>query len=238
MTLEAIPCRRENYGGPRTGPVSYLVVHYTAGDGDTARANGLYFSRNTVAASAHYFVDDGGAVASVPETHVAWHCGAASYRHPHCRNGNSLGVELCSVRRDDSYGFTEATLENALTLLADLMTRHGVPIERVVRHYDVTGKCCPAPFVTDEAAWRQFLERLEARSMTDETFAALCQRRQAEVGAQPPGDWSAEARAWAEGRGLLVGDSAGMRYKSPVTREELVQVLYRLTKEDSHGDTE
>ena len=42
-----------------------------------------------------------------------------------------------------------------------------------------------------------------------------------------PSDWSAEARAWAESQGLLVGDGSAMRYKSPVTREELAEILYR-----------
>src|SRR5699024_1902095 len=105
MTVNSIPCRRENYGGLRTGPVEYLVVHYTAGDGDTARDNGLYFGRERVEALAHYFVDRTGVVASVPENHVAWHCGAAVYRHPCCRNANSLGVELCSVMDEDGYRF-------------------------------------------------------------------------------------------------------------------------------------
>ena len=138
MTLEAIPCRRENYGGPRTGPVSYLVVHYTAGDGDTARANGLYFSRSVVAASAHYFVDDGGVVASVPETHVAWHCGAASYRHPHCRNSNSLGVELCDTRADGSYGDYELDCLHSVRVVG---SRHAVAACLCGHGHDGKGQC-------------------------------------------------------------------------------------------------
>ena len=105
LEIETIPCREENHGSRRTEPVSYLVVHYTAGNGDTARDNGRYFARCAVGASAHYFVDKTRVVASVAEENVAWHCGAASYRHPHCRNGNSIGVELCSVLRDGQYAF-------------------------------------------------------------------------------------------------------------------------------------
>lgn len=237
MTIKSIPCRRENYGGQRTGPLEYLVVHYTAGDGDTARDNGLYFARERVDASAHYFVDGTGAVASVPETHVAWHCGAAVYRHPCCRNGNSLGVELCSVLDGGSYRFEAATLDNAAALLRQLMERYHIPVERVLRHYDVTGKCCPAPFVTDGAAWRQFLQRLE-EPMTKEAFADWMDQYRRDEGQQPPAAWSEEARAWAERQGLLVGDSGGMRYKSPVTREELAQILYRLMGGAEHGDAQ
>ena len=124
LEIETIPCREDNHGSRRTEPVSYLVVHYTAGNGDTARDNGRYFARCAVGASAHYFVDKTRVVASVAEENVAWHCGASHYRHPHCRNGNSIGVELCSVLRDGQYAFEAETVENALALLAELMRRY------------------------------------------------------------------------------------------------------------------
>ena len=177
-------------------------------------------------------------VASVAEENVAWHCGAASYRHPHCRNGNSIGVELCSVLRDGQYAFEDETVENALALLAELMRRYEIPVERVLRHYDVTGKVCPAPFVADTAAWQQFLDRLEEKTMTEEAFAAQMAQYLKALAQEPPAEWSEEARAWAEGAGILQGDGTGMRYRSPLTREELVQVLYRLEKGESHGTAE
>lgn len=238
MEIETIPCREDNCGGRRTEPVTYLVVHYTAGNGDTARDNGRYFARCAVGASAHYFVDSKQVVASVAEENVAWHCGAASYRHPHCRNGNSIGVELCSILRNGQYAFEAETVENAVALLSALMTRYEIPVERVLRHYDVTGKVCPAPFVADGAAWQDFLDRLEENTMTDEAFAAQMARYLEILAQQPPADWSEEARAWAEGAGILQGDGTGMRYRSPLTREELVQVLYRLEKGESHGTAE
>ena len=40
------------------------------------------------------------------------------------------------------------------------MKKYNVPVERVIRHYDVTGKVCPKPFVDDEKAWKEFKERL------------------------------------------------------------------------------
>ena len=39
---------------------------------------------------------------SLIHIYTAWHCGASSYRHPSCRNANSIGMELCS--RKDSRG--------------------------------------------------------------------------------------------------------------------------------------
>ena len=159
MNKLAIACNTSNYGGLRTQKIKYIVVHYTAGDGDTARDNGLYFQRNgNLGASAHWFVDEKNAVLSVPEEFVAWHCGGAAYAHPECRNGNSIGVEICSDKDADGlYYFTDDTLETAAELIRELMKKHDVPIKNVIRHYDVTGKICPAPFVgAGKDAWDEF----------------------------------------------------------------------------------
>ena len=49
-----------------------------------------------------------------------------------------------------------------------------------------------------------------------------------EQAAKEPGDWSGEAREWAENAGLIAGDTNGKKmYKKPMTREEFVTVLYR-----------
>ena len=162
MNKFAIACNPENYGGLRGQAVEYIVIHYTAGDGDTAENNGIYFSRNSVAASAHWFVDEKDAVLSVPEEFVAWHCGGAAYSHNKCRNSNSIGVELCSEKDDMGvYYFNDDTLRNAVELVHELMEKYRVPISNVIRHYDVTGKTCPAPFVgAGLGEWEIFKEAL------------------------------------------------------------------------------
>jgi len=162
MERETIACHPANYGGMRIEPIRYIVVHYTAGNGDTARNNGLYFQRvGGLGASAHWFVDEGEAILSVPETSVAWHCGGQVYLHPACRNENSLGVELCS-RQDETgaYFFSDATVENGAKLISELMKTYDVPVENVLRHYDVTGKKCPAPWV-ETGAWEVFRDMLK-----------------------------------------------------------------------------
>ena len=158
MNMLAISCNTQNYGGLRGQKVEYIVIHYTAGRGDTARNNGEYFRNNKVGASAHWFVDEQEAVLSVEEHFVAWHCGGAAYKHPACRNGNSVGVELCSeMDEKGQYYFNEATVANAKELVRYLMEKYNVPVERVIRHYDVTGKICPAPFVgAGKDAWDEF----------------------------------------------------------------------------------
>ena len=61
--------------------------------------------------------------------------------------------------RDDIY-------ENAMTALRlgnekkELMAKYNIPAANVIRHYDVTGKVCPEPYVRDTAAWNTFKANL------------------------------------------------------------------------------
>ena len=56
-----IPCNSTNYQTGRAQKIQFIVVHYTANDGDSARGNCVYFQRNPgLYASAHYFVDETG----------------------------------------------------------------------------------------------------------------------------------------------------------------------------------
>lgn len=152
---------RGNYKKGRAGTVRYIVIHYTANNGDTAFGNASYFAQNAVSASAHYFVDENEAWQSVKDGDTAFHCGAKRYRHPDCRNGNAIGVELCSRKNSGGkYYFKDGTVQRAADLTRSLMKKYGVDVNHVLRHYDVTGKNCPAPFVENGAAWKNFLNRL------------------------------------------------------------------------------
>lgn len=135
--------------------IRYLVIHYTGAFG-TAEENCSFFAAQKRNSSAHYFVGYEGEIwQSVEDENIAWHCGAKQYRHPECRNANSIGIELCVRKKDKSsrkaedpdWYFEDATVEAAVELTRYLMKRYGIPVARVLRHYDVTGKVCPAPYV-------------------------------------------------------------------------------------------
>ena len=148
-----------NYNSLKGKVNKYIVIHYTANNGDTAKGNCKYFYSTDRGSSAHYFVDENGVWQCVEDKNVAWHCGAQSYKHPYCRNNNSIGIELCS-RKDGNYYFKDKTVDNAVELVKMLMAKYNVPVENVIRHYDVTGKICPEPFVRDITKWQNFKERL------------------------------------------------------------------------------
>ena len=168
--MEFIACNMANYRAGRTQPVRYIVMHYTANNGDTAKNNCDYYHRvGGLQASAHYFVDEHGAMQSVREGDTAWHCGARAYWHPECRNGNSIGIEMCSRKRaDGSYYILPETVANAAALAKDIMQRYGIDTEHVVRHYDVTGKRCPMPWVDDPAQWTAFKDMLKQNDNDEE----------------------------------------------------------------------
>lgn len=151
-----------NFKKGRTSPILYIVIHYTANNGDTAKNNADYFANNqNLSASAHYFVDEITEWQSVSDNDTAYHCGAKTYRHKVCRNSNSIGIELCSRRNSQgNYYFKEETVKRAAELTKVLMKKYNIPIENVIRHFDVTGKICPAPMVNDENLWKKFLSML------------------------------------------------------------------------------
>ena len=161
MNIKEMLAHTSNYNKGRKRPIQFIVVHYTANNGDRAQGNGNYFAQANRNASAHYFVDENEIVQSVKDNDTAWHCGAKSYKHPKCRNDNSIGVEMCSEKDDKGqYYINQATQNTAIKLIKVLMEKYNIPIENVIRHYDVTGKMCPEPFVRNQMQWLDFKQKL------------------------------------------------------------------------------
>lgn len=163
---------RKNYGSMRTltpGKV-WLVFHYTANDGDTDEANANYFATGYRGASAHWFVDNDSATNSVPENYTAWHVGGNRYSnykqtggakyYGMCKNTNSIGIEMCDCEKNGKYNFTEATLNNVVELAKEIVARYNIPRSMCIRHFDVVGKKCPAPFVDNPADFEALLDRI------------------------------------------------------------------------------
>lgn len=209
--MNFVQCNTANYRAGRTQPVRYIVMHYTANNGDTARDNCDYYHRvGGLQASAHYFCDEYGAMQSVREGDTAWHCGAEAgrrYWHPECRNANSIGIEMCSRKRaDGSYYIKPETVANAAALAKDIMQRYGIDIDHVLRHYDVTGKHCPMPWVDDPAQWDAFKASLAPEENTDEEDEDMATRYNS-VNELP--EWAQEETQKLIDRGALLGDEHG-----------------------------
>ena len=144
-------CGSDHMTRGRTRAIDRIVVHYT-GTTASARNNATYFSRNeNQGASAHYFVDDimPEIYQSVAEGDTAWHAGNWDMN---CR---SIGIEVVSAGED----FSEVEIAKLAWLVQKLMAKYGIGASGVIRHYDVTGKLCPAPYV-DAGKWAALKARI------------------------------------------------------------------------------
>lgn len=143
----------------------YIVIHYV-GAVSTAKANADYFYSVNRQASAHYFVDENEIWQVVKEGDGAWHCGTTGkYYHSECRNTNSIGIEMCCYMNNGVLDIKEETINKTIELVKELMAKYNIPVGNVIRHYDVTHKVCPAPFVNNSNRWNDFKSRLVGPSL-------------------------------------------------------------------------
>ncbi|ERK63028.1 MULTISPECIES: N-acetylmuramoyl-L-alanine amidase [unclassified Oscillibacter] len=221
-TLKEQLANSGNYGGSRAASqIKYLIFHYTGNDGDKAANNAAYFQQNIVKASAHYFVDDTTVWRSVPDLKVAWAVGGSKYpnadktgggtMHGIITNTNSISIEMCDTIRNGVYQASEATLANAAALGRELMAKYGIPLERVYRHFDVTGKHCPS-YLVNAQKWAEFKKRLEVKIMDN-----------------APSPAHKEGVEWAIANGIMTGNGEGdLMLSQPVTRQQMCTMLHRL----------
>ena len=161
--------------------IEFIVVHYLG----VPNADNPYLYGGGY--GGHYNIQRDGSVykAADPKTAVVWHCGGGLQGsgghtfHGICTNYNSIGIEcgVCysdtSVKEasgdSDQWYFTTETQESLVWLVAKLMKEYGIGIDHVIRHYDVTGKICPNPYVKNNKTrtswtWDEFLARVKQQA--------------------------------------------------------------------------
>lgn len=147
-------------GNGGTKQNKFLVIHFV-GAVSTALNNAKYFENDYRGASAGYFVDEIDTYRIVKDSDSSWHCGTTgAYKHPECRNTNSIGIEMCCFNNNGTLDVSDKVVERTIQLTKELMAKYGISADRVLRHYDVTGKNCPAPFVRDTNRWNDFKAKI------------------------------------------------------------------------------
>lgn len=146
--------------------IEYIVLHYV-GAVSTAKNNAEYLHRDSnLGWSAHFFTDEISIWQSVDLSLSAGHCGVdySGGRAPFwgiCRNKNSIGIEMCCKKDAHGNWYIEPeTVKNTVALVKWLMAEFNIPIDRVVRHYDVCWKKCPEPWVREPNQWISFKKKL------------------------------------------------------------------------------
>ena len=150
---DIIPNGKYNRPGTKSTP-KRICVHYTGDCGASAERLALFFTANSAAeTSSQYIVGiNGEVIRCVPDDEVAY--AAAG------QNANTIHIEVCY--KDKSGKFEEASITALNELVLYLMNRYGISAEKVVRHYDLTGKHCPAYYV-DSTRWAALHERITTK---------------------------------------------------------------------------
>jgi N-acetylmuramoyl-L-alanine amidase CwlA len=143
-------------------PITYIAVHYTAG-GSSKKGSALNEKKTFESrkASADFCVDDETMVQFNPDikNNYCWSVGDKKYPNSKgaslygkATNRNTVSIEMCSNLKSnysakyanhEGWYLTDKTIEQCVKLVKILMKKFNVPIERVVRHYDISGKLCP-----------------------------------------------------------------------------------------------
>ena len=174
MKIYYLKAKPISYGTERPyNSIKYIVIHYTGNDNDTAKGNASYFARygdgNQRNAGAHFFVSQNGEIwKSIPMKLTAWAVGgfvtnangAASY-YQKCTNTNSISIELCdNASRDPSI-----EQKNAVKELLKYIRAKCPNAQTVIRHWDVSGKSCPARMTgKDNQKWKNFKKAVGAET--------------------------------------------------------------------------
>lgn len=163
MTYEEryIPVNQFSRPGTKRSFTRNVVWHYTGNPGATAEGHFHYFGENLARqdpfddkkdtyASAHVFIDRTKTLVIIPLDEIAYHATQA--------NPYSVGVELC-IEADGS--FHPETVRRAIEFGVFLNKKYNLRTSDYLRHYDVTGKICPKPWVDNPAAWADFKQRVD-----------------------------------------------------------------------------
>lgn len=129
----------------------YIVLHYTATDGATAENEERYFGTNPSAtnASADFFVDDTEIrqYNTKLDMRYSWAVGdgegSGAAFSKKCFNSNQISIEMSCTLKNGKWYISNATYKNAVELTKYLMKKYSIPVDRVIRHHDVSGKLCP-----------------------------------------------------------------------------------------------
>lgn len=140
--------------------------------------------------SAHVFCDMDSITLTIPTDEVSWGCGDKNFNGGYQmiaysvfkrrQNYQTISVEICNndvIKRSDEDW--KAAVENAKKWVIDFLTDTSLKVDRggslnpqelksppesgkilILRHYDITGKMCPEPFVKNTSEWMEFVDSI------------------------------------------------------------------------------
>lgn len=153
--------------------VKGIVIHWTANPGGTDTGHKTFFDGSDGGggryAGCHFFVDKDSATLIIPLDEVAYHANDMACRIPklmatasYYKNGNAnlttIGIEMC-VEKDGT--IHPDTISRTVELTSHLCTFYKLETDDIYRHFDITGKNCPAPWVQNPQLFVDFKNRVK-----------------------------------------------------------------------------
>ena len=189
-----------------------------------------------------------GSIASIqtlPWAMRGWHAGSGTTRPS--ANNTHISFEICEDGLDDPEYFRKVYRE-AVELTAYLCEQYNLdPLapEVVICHSEGYRLGMASGHADVEHWFPRFGEtmddfrqdvknEMEGENMSYEKFKEYMEQYEREQELLPPGGWSSDSRAWAEGNGMMKGkgdidgdERTDFAYKAHITREEAVELFYR-----------
>lgn len=256
-SLVDVVYRSPNHSGPRTHTIDRISPHCVVGQ-CAAETLGAWFGKASTKASSNYGIDKDGRVGLyVDEANRSW-CTSSSANDNRaitieCASDMSdpyrmndavyeklilLCADICKRNGKNKLIW----INNPTTALAYEPKANEMII---TVHRWFANKTCPGDWLFSRlgdlatkvnnilsADADIIIGDEEDEEMTQEKFNEMMDAWLAAQAAKGPSSWSQIAREWAEGKGYIQGDENGNKmYKKPLTREEFIQVLYRVIKQ-------
>ena len=130
----------------------YITIHNTAND--ASAANEIAYMKRNSYNSYHFAVDDLEARQGLPLDRNNFSCGDGANG---TGNRKSIAIEIC-YSKSGGARYVQAE-ENCVQLVAYLLKKYGLGVDRVKKHQDWSGKYCPHRILA-ENRWESFKNRI------------------------------------------------------------------------------
>ena len=133
--------------------INGIVIHYVGNPNTTAQNNRNYFNDINTTVCSHFIIGlNGEIIQCLPLDERS----AAS----NDRNRDTFSIEVCHP--DESGKFNLETYNSLKKLTFWLCDTFELKTDKIIRHYDVTGKICPKYYVENPKEWDQFKKEVDA----------------------------------------------------------------------------
>lgn len=156
-----------------TANANYFARKYIVKNGVIYESNGIDKFRY---GSTQWIIDQDSATLVIPQNEVSWGCGDRQLPYNngykgqtkiaydifnHKQNYLTINYEICNNDTiKNSNADWQMACNNAIEIIAQDMIKYNIPIDRIYKHQDLSGKICPKPFIDNPKSWEDFKNRI------------------------------------------------------------------------------